>query len=303
MSALRPFLSRHSLIIGTALMFLVTWTIDLSHSGVLPFRVPFFVALSVGWGFIVVALGMTGLTLGREALLALCKRYLIWRVNWRWYAVALLLLPALQLIAVLLTAWLTAVPADFSQPLIRDVVPLSAPLLLLILPWLLFEIVTNGEEIGWRGYILPRLQARHSALVASLVVGLLWSTWHLPKFWGTGANHGRSFIWYMLFSLAASVLYTWLYNNTRGSLLLVTLFHASDNTAGMFLPISFAATGGVKANLLIVLVVVTAVVVTRSAGPARLSRTEAKQVQRQDGPGNAYLQDTLREQDSQAGTW
>ncbi len=263
MSALRPFLSRHSLIIGTALMFLVTWTIDLSHSGVLPFRVPFFVALSVDWGFIVVALGMTGLTLGREALLALCKRYLIWRVNWRWYAVTLLL----------------------------------------ILPWLLFEIVTNGEEIGWRGYILPRLQARHSALVASLVVGLLWSTWHLPKFWGTGANHGRSFIWYMLFSLAASVLYTWLYNNTHGSLLLVTLFHASDNTAGMFLPISFAATGGVKANLLIVLVVVTAVVVTRSAGPARLSRTEAKQVQRQDGPGNAYLQDTLREQDSQAGTW
>lgn len=302
MSSLRPFLGRHSLVIGIALMFFYTWTIDLSYSGVLPFRIPFIIVLAVGWGFIFISLVMTGLTLGREAMLTLCKRYLIWRVNWRWYLVALLLLPALQLISVMLTAWLTAVPADYSRPMIRDVVPLSAPLILLIIPWLLFEILINGEEMGWRGYILPRLQARHNALVASLIVGLLWSVWHLPKFWGIGTNSERSFAWFVVAHLALAVLYTWLYNSTRGSLLLVTFFHASSNTAGMFLPVSFAAIGGVMANLLIVLVTVTAVVVTITAGPAHLSRTEPKQEQSQDYTSDSYLQDDFHGRRPKRGT-
>ena len=60
-------LKRHSLIIGTLLMFLYTWTIDLSNSGVMPFKVPFVVGLTVGWGFIFVSGFMTWLTLGKDA--------------------------------------------------------------------------------------------------------------------------------------------------------------------------------------------------------------------------------------------
>lgn len=279
MATLQPFLRRHSLIIGTALMFLCSWTIDLSNSGVLPFRVPFAVALLVGWSFILVSLLMTWLTLGKGEMVALFKRYFLWLVHWKWYLVAFLLQPALQFASVVLTSWLAGVPVDYSHPMIRDVVPLTAPFLALVVPWFLFEIITNGEEMGWRGYILPRLQARHNALVASLIVGVIWSVWHLPKFVGTGAGSGRSFPWFVIFFLASSILYTWLYNNTRGSLLLVTLFHASDNTAGMFLPTSFAVVGGVVENLLIVLYVITAVIVTILAGPARLSRTAEKQIQ------------------------
>jgi membrane protease YdiL (CAAX protease family) len=75
----------------------------------------------------------------------------------------------------LLTSLLTGVLADFSHPLIRDIAPLDAPLLALVIPWFIFEVLTNGEEIGWRGYgyILPRLQAKYSALVASLIVGVI----------------------------------------------------------------------------------------------------------------------------------
>lgn len=276
---MRSFLQRHSLLVGALLMFLCTWTIDLSNSGVLPFRVPFAVTLTLGWGFFVVSVAMTWATLGQAATATFLKRLLIWRVGWRWWLAALLLLPALQGAALLLTSWLTGLPVDFSAPMIRAVVPLDAPLLALAAPWLIFEILANGEEWGWRGYILPRLQAKHSALVSSLIVGVLWSLWHLPKFLGTGLNSDRSFLWFTVALLALSVLYTWLYNNTRGSILLAMLFHATQNTAGMFLPVKFAAAGGLDQNVLVLLIVAAAVTVTVAAGAHNLSRTETRQVQ------------------------
>ncbi|HEX6383683.1 MAG TPA: CPBP family intramembrane glutamic endopeptidase, partial [Anaerolineae bacterium] len=228
---------------------------------------------------VMASLIMTGLTLGKEGVLALLRRFLIWRVSWKWYLVALLLLPAVQFASVLLTTLVTGVPADYSNAMVYEVVPLSAHWLILIVPWFLFEMLTNGEEMGWRGYVLPRLQARHNALVASLIVGVIWGVWHLPKFLGTGVSSERSFAWFVVAHVALAVLYTWLYNNTGGSLLLVTLFHASNNTAATFLPVSFAAVGGIVPNLMIVLTIVTAIVVTVIAGPARLSRMEEKQIQ------------------------
>lgn len=273
------FIKQHSLIIGILLMFAYTWTIDLSNSGVLPFKVPFVVALTVGWGFIFISLLMTWLSLGKEEMVALLKRYLMWRVSWKWYLAGLLLLPALQFASVILTALLTGIPADYSRPMIREVLPFSAPLPLLVVPWFIFEILTNGEEMGWRGYILPRLQTRYSALVSSLIVGALWGVWHLPKILGDGSGRGRSLAGYVIAHIALAVLYTWLYNNTRGSLLLVTLFHASGNTAGMFLPVSFAVSGGLVENILIVLYILAACAAVLTTGYERLSHTEGKQVQ------------------------
>lgn len=275
----RRILTRHSLSVGLILMFFVTWTIELSNVGLLPFKVPFVVALTVGWAFIFISLLMTWLTLGKDEMARLFKRFFLWRVGWQWYLVAFLLLPALQSAAVLLTSWLTRTPTDYGHPMIRDVAPIDAPLLALVIPWLLFDMLTNDEEMGWRGYTLPRLQARHSALVASLLVGVIWGLWHLPKYLGSGMNSERSLVWFVVAHLALAILYTWLYNSTRGSLLLVTFFHASGNTAAMFLPVSFAVEGGAMQNLLILLIILAAVVVTAATGPARLSRTEEKQVQ------------------------
>lgn len=276
---MKTFLKQHSLVVGLVLMFLYTWMLDLSNSGVLPFKVPFFVILTLGWGFIFVSLLMTWLTLGRDEMTKLFKRFFIWRVGWKWWLVAILLLPALRFAAIPLTAWLTGVPADYSHPMIRDVVPLDAPLLMLVVPWIIFEILTNGEEMGWRGYVLPRLQAKYNALVASLIVGVIWAVWHLPKFFGTGFNDELSLIWFTVAHLALAILYTWLYNNTRGSLLLVVLFHAAGNTTGMFLPVQFAVPGGITQNVEIMLYVIAAIVVTVTAGAENLSRTEERQTQ------------------------
>ena len=273
------FLKRHSLVTGIVLMFIYTWTIDLSNSGVLPFKVPFAVALTIGWGFIFVSLFMTWLTLGKDAMKTLFKRFFLWRVGWKWYFVAILLMPALRFAAIPLTAWLTGVPADYSHPTIRNYIPLDWPLFALLIAWILFEVFTNGEEMGWRGYVLPRLQSKYNALVSSLILGVIWSVWHLPKFFGTGSSEGRSFFWFTVFTVSVAVLYTWLYNNTHGSLLLVVLFHASGNSVGQFLPAKFAVAGGILSNLEIVLFFIAAIVVTILAGPERLSRTEEKQVQ------------------------
>ena len=87
-----------------------------------------------------------------------------------------------------------------------------------------------GEEIGWRGYALPRLQAKMHPLAASAVLGLIWGVWHLPNFWIPGSS--QEFIpipVYLLYIFGHTFLYSWIYNGSRGSLLLVCLHHAATN--------------------------------------------------------------------------
>lgn len=89
------FLKRHSLVISIVLMFLLTWPIDLTNSGLLPIQFPFVVYLFLGWGFVFASVLVTGLTLGQEGVVSLLKRYLHWRVGWLWYLVAFGLEPVL----------------------------------------------------------------------------------------------------------------------------------------------------------------------------------------------------------------
>jgi len=276
MNSLTEFAKRHSLVLGIGLMFLLTWPIDLANSGRLPFKVPFPVYLFLGWGFVAAALIMTALTHGRAGVVALLKRFLIWRVGWGWWLVALLLYPTVLFCAVLVNRGITGMPLDFSAVFAHRIFGASAFLPMFIVPFFFVDAISNGEEIGWRGYVLPRLQARHSALIASLILGVVWGFWHLPKFL---ADDSSPFWLFMIRITASAVLYTWLFNNTRGSLLLTTLFHASANTAGVFLPIANTAVGS-NVNALVIqaaLEVCAAIAVTLFAGPARLSRTQDKQ--------------------------
>jgi two-component system, NarL family, response regulator LiaR len=178
----KAFLKRHSLVLGIVLMFLLIWPIDLANVGLMPFQVPFIVYIFLGWGCVFASVIMTGLTLGREGVVTLLKRYLLWCVSWKWYLVVFLLPSALVIPAVYINAALTGVASDYSTVMVHKIFGESANLLLFILPWFLYEIVTNGEEIGWRGYVLPRLQAKHSTLISTLILGVIWGFWHLPKF-------------------------------------------------------------------------------------------------------------------------
>ena len=97
-------------------------------------------------------------------------------------------------------------------------------------------MIGNGEEIGWRGYALPRLQNRYQALYSALVLGLVWAVWHIAIY--VTRMNPVVFAWYIVGVIAKSVLITWAYNGSQGSLLLAALYHAAWNTAGIFLPIT-----------------------------------------------------------------
>jgi membrane protease YdiL (CAAX protease family) len=279
MNQTKAFLKRHSLVLGIALMFLLTWPIDLANNGLMPFQVPFIVYIFLGWGIVFASIIMTGLTLGKEGVVTLLKRYLLWRVGWKWYLTVFLLPAALVIPAVYINAALTGVAPDYSTVMAHKIFGASANLLLFILPWFLYEIVTNGEEIGWRGYVLPRLQAKHSALISTLILGVIWGFWHLPKF--LPDFDMVHFAWFMVHVMAMSVILTWIYNGTRGSLLLVVLYHASINTVTLFVPIANTQSNANMGSYIsyVLLELVTAVIIVIITGPARLSRTQPKQVQ------------------------
>jgi membrane protease YdiL (CAAX protease family) len=253
MDALGTWMKRHPILLGLFLIFACTWAIDLTLAaqarGVLPEIIPWWVGLLVGYGFVIAALLATAIVEGRAGVRALLRRYLIWRTGLFWYAVVLLGPVAVCLLAIGLARMTGAPLPDFSQPFVRQVpgVDASLSLGLVALIWFLFEIFTNGEEIGWRGYLLPRLLARYNALLASLLLGIVWTLWHLPKFWmGGAAEDAHNYPFWLLgvHLMAQSILYTWVFLHTRGSLLLATLFHAANNTAYLCLPLGVAVPNG-----------------------------------------------------------
>lgn len=109
-----------------------------------------------------------------------------------------------------------------------------------------------GEELGWRGFALPRLQARQPAFRAALILGLIWGLWHIPLYFvpGTGqfetASGGTSPSFaigaFVVWTIGLSILFTWLFNASRGSLIVVMLLHASINLSA-FVPAAVGSTG------------------------------------------------------------
>jgi len=272
------FLRRHSLFLGILLMFAITWTVHLSNAGVLPLRIPFPLSLLGGWGFAVAAIIMTWLTLGTAAVGALLRRFLLWRIGWKWYA-SLLIIPGAYLLGMLSHALVTGVPPDFTKTTAHAATGSYARALVFLLPVFFADVLGNGEECGWRGFVLPRLQARYSALYSALVVGLIWAVWHLAVY--IRSFNPAWYPWYVISVMAKSVLIAWAYNGSRGSLLLATLYHAMWNTAAVSLPLTGqAAPGDIGIYAYVVMAeVAVAAMITALAGPEHLSHKQARQVQ------------------------
>jgi membrane protease YdiL (CAAX protease family) len=272
------FLRRHSLLIGVLLMYVLTWPPYLAGAGVIHVRFPLFIRMLPGWGFIYASVLMTALVLGAGGAGDLLRRFLMWRVGWRWYA-ALLIIPGVDLAGIFLHAAFTRTAPDFASPRLVSLFGGSPRLMLFGLLAFVINAVANGEEIGWRGYALPRLQHRYHALYSAIVIGLVWSLWHIPlwiRSWNPSA-----YAWYTLGVLAKSVFITWIYNSTGGSLLLATLCHAMWNTMGSLLPLTATVSPGDIGTLAVIILVEVAVaaVIAAIAGPVNLSRTHSRQAQ------------------------
>jgi membrane protease YdiL (CAAX protease family) len=116
----------------------------------------------------------------------------------------------------------------------------KSPLLLtLFLPGILSQVLipSLGEEPGWRGFALPRMQARYGPLAASIVLGALHGLWHLPVMFtfALGPFSATTLITFVLTAVGGTVIYTWIVNHARGSILIAMLIHAASNSASQFL--------------------------------------------------------------------
>lgn len=176
-----------------------------------------------------VALGLTAFGSGRRGVTALLLRLVDWKVPVRWYLFALGYMAAVKLtVAVIYRAMWGAWPRFGDEPW------------LLMLGATLFSTLVGGqagEELGWRGFALPRLAERLGLGGASVLLGVIWAVWHLPLFFfPAGDTYNQSFPLYLLQVTALSVVMAWVYANTRGSLLPVMLLHAAVNNTKDIVP-------------------------------------------------------------------
>lgn len=166
---------------------------------------------------------------GREGLARIIKKLGAWRQGWQWYVFCFFSTYLIIRIAIAL----------FAVPDGRTA--LNADLPLKVLPLIfayVFIFSVLGEEVGWRGYALPCLLKRHGAVKASLLLGFLWSIWHLPLFFLPGNFHQWiPFPWFLMQSIGLTLLMTYLYGKTNGSLLMASLFHTASNVTIGLMPV------------------------------------------------------------------
>jgi len=174
-----------------------------------------------------VALALTLRAEGRAGVLALLGRLFQWRVGVRWYVFAVGYMAAIKVTAALLFRLATGSWPRFGPEAWYALLAAT-----------IFSTVVGGqagEEIGWRGWALPRLAAHLGLARASVLLGVIWTMWHLPLFFISGTDlTGQSVTLYLLAVTPLSVAIAWLYWGTKGSLLLTMLLHAAiNNTAGI----------------------------------------------------------------------
>jgi CAAX protease family protein len=199
----------------------------------------------------------------------LLRRMVRWRVAPVWYAVALLVPVAITLAATVFNVLLGA-QSPSSAELGGWTSLFSTFALLLLIP----GIGGAWEEPGWRGYALPRLQVGHSALFASLILWVFVVVWHLPLMIVGEIPWSE-----IVFILGFVIVFNWVFNNANGSVLIIMLMHAMNNTiSGSFFGPMFSGADAVRqAWLYAALWCATAVVVVIVYGPAHLSRKHRKQ--------------------------
>lgn len=252
-----------NLILYFVLAYAFSWAIGiplaLEHQGMAARILPDWAHYFVAYGPMLAALVVTAFSEGQPGLKKLWERMTMWQVGPIWWAAALspLLIGAVAATVIVLV---TGDPISIASLGRVNFLP---PLGIMALP-LWFITFGIGEETGWRGYALPRLQQNRSALSAALILAMLWGLWHLPQFfylfdpaiaigWALGLTCG-------------SILFAWLFNSANGSILIVAVWHGCFN----FITASDAG-NGVLAAVVSTLVMVWAVAVIFWLKPQNLS--------------------------------
>jgi CAAX protease family protein len=241
-SSLRQVMREHPLFFFFLMAYAFSWITlipyILSVWGILPKFFNFAFDLNPFLGPTLAAFIMTSITEGKAGVLRLLRRYIQWRAGWQWYLFILLGIPALLVLGIMVLPG--ALASFHGLPPLFLVKYAVSFVLILILGGAL------GEEPGWRGFALPRMQPRYGPLWGTLLLGVLWTCWHLPHFLtpAQGGGPGTSFATFLtnfpIFLCSViliAIIFTWVFNHTRGSLFIAILLHASIDTSSALVPL------------------------------------------------------------------
>ncbi len=257
-------LKNHPLPIFFVLAFLFPWLIwgtTIAQSrGILGFHIPQSLAFWIGLNLATyLTAAFTG---GLPAIRDLLSRLIRWRVNPVWYVTALMITGLVSLISIGLHLALGGTHQ------VGVLLTLQG-----LLPSLLFQIFffLLTEETAWRGFALPRLQAKYNALNASLILGVLWGLWHAPLVFIPDSFQSSIPFWgFVLAAIATSILATWIFNHTKGSVLVAAIFHGATDATIAY---SNVMSGDVRLFWIYIGVVwIAAIVIIAYEGAAYLSR-------------------------------
>lgn len=268
---LQQWLQQHPLFSYFFLAYAISWILTipviLSEWHILPknaFTFYFFFTIK-SFGPFLAAYIMTRVLEGKEGVLRLKQSIRQIRAGWQWYLFILLGIPTLMLFGI---SVLPRALASFQGYPPHFLVTYLVSFILIF-----FAGGPLGEEPGWRGFALPRMQSRYGALRGTLLLGVLWTLWHLPDFLTSAQKGGPGTGLYPFYTglpvfflevIALAIIFTWVFNNTKGSIFIAILLHASYNAFGVVQPLfsapivtstdlPFVISTGVPALLIIIL--------------------------------------------------
>jgi membrane protease YdiL (CAAX protease family) len=229
--ASRGLLARHPLISFFVIAFALAWLIEvplaLSANGILP-KLPLLVfAIAIPVATLAPAVSafiVTGVTEGKVGVVRLLRRCVRWRIGVQWYLFILIGIPIIVLLGAIVVPGAAAAFNPVVAPLLA-----AYPLAFVVTFFLGGPL---GEEPGWRGFALPRLQSRMGPLRGSVILGVLWALWHFPLFWSGVWTPPTipNMIMFIVMITALTIIMSWVFNHARGSVLITMLMHASFNT-------------------------------------------------------------------------
>lgn len=230
---LRQVMQKHPLFSYFFLAYAISWILFIPYVlgewGVLQGDFTLLYILHT-FGPTLAAIIMTAIIAGKDGVQELRRSIRQWRVPWPWYLFILLGIPVMVFLGIIVQPGALAGFHDLT------------PLLLVGYPFYFVATFFGGgplgEEVGWRGFALPRMQKRYGALWGTLLLGVLWSGWHLVDFLTASKGGGQGTGWnlfltnFPVFTLAVislAVIMTWIYNRTGGSIFMAILAHTSIN--------------------------------------------------------------------------
>jgi uncharacterized protein len=255
----KGLLARHPLVFFFLMAFAFTWIawspwiLSEDGLGLLPYKLGdtasgLLNTAAIFLGPTLSAFIMTATTEGRAGIRRLLRRIVLWRVGLRWYLFAFIGVPLVMALGTIIVPGGLASFQALGLGYVLTYLALFIPIAIQGGPL--------GEEIGWRGFALPRMQPLHGPLVGSIILGVLWGLWHLPQFlvpdWAatSGGSDFLAIVKFVMFAIASAIVFTWVFNNTKGSVLMAILVHTSIDAFSMPVGLLFSPSEAMNSMLL-----------------------------------------------------